>query len=109
MTVRFLVTMLPIVRLADADSQLVQSAISLPTYPSVLKELVENAIDAQAAHIDCWINPSSWSIRVLDDGIGIDKEDLKGLLGCARGMSSKCAIAASPVPETFLGFRGQGE
>jgi DNA mismatch repair ATPase MutL len=112
-TVRFLVTMLPIIHLPDTDSQLIQSSISLPTYPSALKELLDNAIDAQASHIDCWINPSSWSIRVVDDGFGINKEDLKGQLGCARGMSSKVALGelsgADRASDRFLGFRGQGE
>lgn len=98
----------PITQLPPGVPQLIQSTISLPTYPSVLIELIHNAIDAKATQIDCWINPSAWSIRVTDNGIGIDKDDLKGGLGCEQGLTSKLAAGGELGDDSFLGFRGQG-
>lgn len=97
----------PITRLPTGVSDLIQAAISLPTFPSILAELIHNAIDATATQIDCWINPVTSSLRVTDNGCGIDKEELKRGLGCERGMTSKREAGADG--DCALGFRGQGK
>ena len=44
---------------------------------SVVKELVENSIDAQSTKIEVFINKAGReSIIVQDDGVGMDKEDI---------------------------------
>ena len=49
---------------------------------SVVKELLENAIDAQATQIDITIKESGIQSRVVDNGTGIDEEDIgKALVG----------------------------
>lgn len=100
--------MKPITQLPLGVPQLIQSTISLPTFPSILAELIHNAIDAKATHIDCWINPCRWTIRVTDNGCGIDKDDLKRGLGCERGMTSKRG-AEGDDGDHSLAFRGQGK
>jgi DNA mismatch repair protein MLH3 len=99
--------MSPIAQLPSGIPQLIQSTISLPTYPSILAELIHNAIDAEATLVDCWINPCGWTIRVTDNGYGIDKDELKGGLGTGRGMTSKRGTGGDA--DHALGFRGQGK
>lgn len=97
----------PITRLPSGVPDLIQSTNSLPTFPSIVAELIHNAIDAKATQIDCWINPRSLSLRVTDNGCGIHKEDLKSGLGCVRGMTSKRGTGGDG--DHALGFRGQGK
>ena len=52
---------------------------------SVVKELMENAVDAGATSITVEIQHGGISyIRVTDDGCGIEREDVKTVLACAR-------------------------
>ena len=54
----------------------------------VVKELVENAIDAQATRIELQIKQGGIdSITIIDDGIGMDKEDAE--LAFERHATSK--------------------
>jgi DNA mismatch repair protein MutL len=72
---------------------------------SVVKELVENAIDAQANQIDVVFRGGGKSlIRVSDDGSGMDADDL--LLAVERHATSKLVEDNLTDIET-LGFRGE--
>ncbi|MCA3559695.1 MAG: DNA mismatch repair endonuclease MutL [Aestuariivirga sp.] len=72
---------------------------------SVVKELVENAIDAGATQIDVAFRGGGKSlIRVSDDGIGMGPEDLA--LAAERHATSKLADD-DLVGIRFLGFRGE--
>lgn len=73
---------------------------------SVLKELLENSIDAGAKHIHIDIDNGGMSlIRVRDDGHGIEKDDLS--LAFERHATSKIAKAQDLFEITTLGFRGE--
>jgi len=73
---------------------------------SVVKELVENSIDAGARAIEVGIQRGGMSrIRVVDDGCGMDRDD--ALLSLERHATSKIASAADLVAIGTLGFRGE--
>ena len=73
---------------------------------SVVKELVENAIDAQATRIVVAIElGGKKSIRVEDDGDGMDAEDAR--LAIERHATSKIAAPEDLAAILTLGFRGE--
>lgn len=73
---------------------------------SVVKELVENAIDAGATQITVEIEKGGKkSIRVTDNGSGMDKEDLP--LAYSSHATSKLYTAEDLFSIHTLGFRGE--
>lgn len=73
---------------------------------SVIKELVENSIDAGATRVDVEVEDGGLtSIRVLDDGGGIHPEDL--VLALTRHGTSKIRGPEDLVDIVTLGFRGE--
>jgi DNA mismatch repair protein MutL len=73
---------------------------------SVVKELVENSIDAGARKIEVNIRRGGISlVRVVDDGCGMDRDD--ALLSLERHATSKIRTAADLAAIATLGFRGE--
>ena len=73
---------------------------------SVVKELVENSIDAGAKRIEIEIqNGGKALIRVTDDGAGMSRED--AALSVRRHATSKLSAADDLQRITTLGFRGE--
>jgi DNA mismatch repair protein MutL len=73
---------------------------------SVVKELVENALDAGARRIAVAIElGGKKSIRVEDDGVGMEPEDAR--LAIERHATSKIAEAEDLAAISTLGFRGE--
>src|SRR5213595_666572 len=73
---------------------------------SVVKELVENSVDAGARKIDVSIRRGGISvIRVIDDGWGMDRDD--ALLCLERHATSKIRSASDLEAVATLGFRGE--
>lgn len=77
---------------------------------SAVKELVENALDAGATHIDIVIGGGGRElIRITDDGVGMSADDLT--LAVERHATSKLASDAQGREDLHdiatLGFRGE--
>ncbi|MDD3185124.1 MAG: DNA mismatch repair endonuclease MutL [Anaerostipes sp.] len=73
---------------------------------SVIKELVENSIDASSSAITVEIKDGGLSmIRVTDNGIGIGRDDVK--IAFLRHATSKIKTVEDLVSVSSLGFRGE--
>lgn len=73
---------------------------------SVVKELVENSLDAKAGRISVEIGAGGRSlIRVTDDGSGMSRDD--ALLCLERHATSKIQRAEDLTAITTMGFRGE--
>jgi DNA mismatch repair protein MutL len=73
---------------------------------SVVKELVENAIDARATEISVLVDKGGLrEIRVLDNGVGMGRED--ALTAFQRYATSKIRMSEDLVRIETLGFRGE--
>src|SRR3954466_15609047 len=73
---------------------------------SVVKELVENALDAGAAKVEVEIQAGGRSLmRITDDGIGMSRDD--ALLCLERHATSKIRRAEDLSEIATMGFRGE--
>ena len=73
---------------------------------SVIKELVENSIDAGAHHVDILLTDAGKTcIRVIDDGCGMSATDARQAF--ERHATSKIRQASDLFALTTMGFRGE--
>ncbi len=73
---------------------------------SIIKELVENSLDAAATRIDIEIEKGGMGlIRIRDDGYGIHKDDL--MLALSRHATSKIGALEDLEHIASFGFRGE--
>lgn len=73
---------------------------------SVVKELVENALDAGARTVNVEVTDGGLArITVIDDGCGMDRDD--AVLALERHATSKIAAASDLEGVRTLGFRGE--
>ncbi len=73
---------------------------------SVVKELIENALDAGASTIDVEVEDGGRQrIRVSDNGVGMGRED--AVLALSRHATSKIRAAGDLVGVASFGFRGE--
>ena len=73
---------------------------------SIVKELMENSIDAGASNIDIIINKGGHElIHIIDNGCGMSKDDLR--LAFSRHATSKLSSVQDLQKISTLGFRGE--
>lgn len=72
---------------------------------SVVKELVENSIDAGATRVSVMVDNECRNLRIADNGCGIDEEDV--FLAFSKHATSKIKNSEDLFNINTLGFRGE--
>lgn len=88
--------------------RLLNSAQVLTTPVSLVKELVDNALDAKASSIDILISPNTLDkVEVRDNGHGIQVEDLDALARHGHTSKLRSFEELKLLGGVTLGFRGE--
>ncbi|MEO9226746.1 MAG: DNA mismatch repair endonuclease MutL, partial [Gemmatimonadaceae bacterium] len=99
-----LMSVISVLASAVADQIAAGEVVERPA--SVVKELVENALDAGATGVEVTVDEANGGvIRVSDDGVGMDSSD--AVLSLARHGTSKIRTSADLSGVRTFGFRGE--
>ncbi|MGK7885021.1 MAG: DNA mismatch repair endonuclease MutL [Crocosphaera sp.] len=95
----------PIQLLSPEIVNLIAAGEVIDSLAAVVRELVENAIDAQATRLTISVFPELWQVMVTDNGRGMSLENLRH---CAQAHhTSKIFDLDDLWKITSLGFRGE--
>ncbi len=98
---------MPLIRPLTTDVIYLIAAVEvIDSLGAIVRELVENALDAGADRLVVDISPEHWRVRVADNGLGMDLDDLRC---CATPHSTSKIHDRQDLNQiTTLGFRGEG-
>jgi DNA mismatch repair protein MutL len=92
--------------LSDETASQVAAGEVVERPASIIKELVENSLDAGASRLEVeFVRGGSDYLRVSDNGCGMDRED--ALLCLERHATSKIRVSADLPGVRTMGFRGE--
>lgn len=95
-----------IIQLDETLSNMIAAGEVVENMASVIKELTENAIDAKSHSVEIHLQQSGLkSMRVVDDGVGMDQNDLS--MAFKRHATSKIKTHHDLYHIASLGFRGE--
>ncbi|MDX2273007.1 MAG: DNA mismatch repair endonuclease MutL [Cyanobacteriota bacterium] len=97
----------PIQALAADLVEWMAAGVVMDSWGAVVRELVENALDAAASQISVEVWPEQWRIRVADNGQGIPGEDLPQTVLAHTTSKLLPDVPLSQQTIRTLGFRGE--
>lgn len=86
-------------RLSAETRSKLRSTQILTSLPTIISELLQNAIDAGASQIDIGVDCAEWSCWVMDNGSGITKDGLRKI-----GQDSELGWYSELFPPNFFPF-----
>lgn len=95
----------PIQPLTEDIIHLMAAGEVIDSLAAVVRELVENALDAKATRISISLWPERWQVRVADNGSGMKLDDLTQ--AAAAHATSKISTRFDLLNIRSLGFRGE--
>jgi DNA mismatch repair protein MutL len=98
--------MLSIHPLSPELIRLIAAGEVIDSLVAVVRELVDNSLDAGATRISVCIWPQRWTLQVSDDGRGMPSED--ALVCALPHQTSKIQSVEDLWQVNTLGFRGEG-
>ncbi len=84
---------------------LITASEVIDSFASVVRELIENSLDAGATRIIVSLCPQQWRVRVADNGCGMSLEDLQK--AATAHSTSKISSPTDLWKINSLGFRGE--
>lgn len=92
--------------LSDSIANQIAAGEVIQRPASVVKELMENAVDADAGHIQVFIKDAGKSlVQIIDDGLGMSETDAR--MAFERHATSKISTAEDLFSLKTMGFRGE--
>ncbi|EHA58264.1 hypothetical protein MGG_04627 [Pyricularia oryzae 70-15] len=99
---------MPIAPLPQDAVRLLRAHVVISTPVSVVKELLDNSIDAKATSIEVLVSRNTVDrIEVRDNGVGIETRDFEALGRRGHTSKLKSADELENIGGTSLGFRGE--
>ncbi len=91
--------------LDESVSNIIAAGEVVENPASMIKELIENSLDAEASSIKIYVNSNGRYVKLIDNGTGMGKEDL--FLSIERHATSKISHKEDIFNLRTYGFRGE--